>query len=38
MDTIKVEYIFGDSNISLDEIIISILNSKLKVVDFEQET
>lgn len=35
MDTIKVEYIFSDSNITLDEIIISILNSKIKVVDFD---
>lgn len=38
MDTIKVEYIFSDSNINLDEIIISILNTKLRVVDFEEET
>ena len=38
MDNIEVEYIFGDSNISLDEIIISILNSKLRVVDFDTNT
>lgn len=38
MDNIEVEYIFNDSNISLDELIISILNSKLRVVDFEEET
>lgn len=35
MDTIKVEYIFSESNINLDKIIISILNSKLRVVDFD---
>lgn len=38
MDTIKVEYIFNDSNISLDELIISILNSKLRVVDFDNNS
>ena len=38
MDTIKVEYIFSESNITLDEIIISILNSKLGVVDFDTNT
>lgn len=38
MDTIKVEYVFSDSNITLDEIIISILNSKLRVVDFDTNT
>ena len=35
MDTIEVKYIFSESNITLDEIIISILNSKLRVVDFD---
>ena len=35
MDNIEVEYVFNKSNISLDEIIISILNSKLRVVDFD---
>ena len=38
MDTIEVEYIFNDSDITLDEIIISILNSKLRVVDFDTNT
>lgn len=38
MDNIEVEYIFNNFNISLDELIISILNSKLRVVDFEEET
>ena len=38
MDTIDVEYIFTESNITLDEIIISILNSKLRVVDFDTNT
>lgn len=38
MDTIKVEYVFNNSTISLDEIIISILNSKLRVVDFDTNT
>ena len=35
MDNIEVEYVFSESNITLDEIIISILNSKLRVVDFD---
>ena len=37
MDIIEVEYIFTDSNISLDKLIISILNTKVRVVDFEEE-
>ena len=35
MDNIEVEYVFSKYNITLDEIIISILNSKLRVVDFD---
>ena len=35
MDNIEVEYVFNKSNITLDEIIISILNSKFRVVDFD---
>ena len=38
MDNIEVEYIFNNSNISLDELIISILNTKIKVVDYEEKT
>lgn len=36
MDTIKVEYVFNkNADITLDNILISILNSKLRVVDFD---
>lgn len=36
MDTIKVEYVFdNNANTTLDNILISILNSKLRVVDFD---
>ena len=35
MDNIEVEYVFSKSNVTLDDIIISILNAKLRVVDFD---
>lgn len=35
MDNIEVEYVFNNSTTSLDELIISILNSKIRVVDFD---
>ena len=35
MDNIEVQYVFNKSNITLDEILISILNSKIRVVDFD---
>ena len=39
MDNIEIEYVFSNNaNTTLDNILISILNSKLRVVDFEQET
>jgi len=38
MDTIKVEYVFNDNGITLNNILISILNSKLGVVDFDTNT
>lgn len=38
MDNIEVEYVFNNNGITLDDILISILNSKLRVVDFEEET
>lgn len=34
MDNIEVEYVFNNNGITLDDILISILNSKLRVVDF----
>lgn len=36
MDNIEVEYIFNNNGITLDDILISILNSKLRVVDFDR--
>ena len=39
MDNIEVEYKFNDNAyITLDDILISILNSKIRVVDFQDET
>ncbi len=38
MDNIEVEYVFNNNGITLDDILTSILNSKLRVVDFEEET
>ena len=35
MDTIEIEYEFNDNNITLNDILISILNSKIRVVDFD---
>ena len=35
MDNFEVEYIFNDNGITLDNILISILNSKVRVVDFD---
>lgn len=35
MDNIEVEYVFGIEDTTLDDILISILNSKLRVVDFD---
>ena len=35
MDNFEVEYVFNNSSTSLDELIISILNSKIRVVDFD---
>lgn len=37
MDNIEVEYVFNNNGITLDDILISILNSKPRVVDFEEE-
>lgn len=34
MDTIEIEYEFNNNNITLNDILISILNSKIRVVDF----
>lgn len=38
MDNIEVEYVFNDNDCTLDNILISILNTKVRVVDFEQNT
>lgn len=38
MDNFKVEYVFKVGNASLDEILISILNLKIKNVDLENKT
>lgn len=35
MDNIEVEYVFNNNGITLDDILISILNSKIRVVDFD---
>jgi len=35
MNNIEIEYVFNDNGITLDDILISILNSKLRVVDFD---
>lgn len=39
MDNIEVEYEFNDNvDITLNDILISILNTKFRVVDFQDET
>lgn len=39
MDKIEIEYVFNkNADITLDNILISILNSKLMVVDFDTNT
>ena len=39
MDNIEVEYVFEENaDTTLDDILIYILNSKIRVVDFENET
>ena len=39
MDNIEVEYEFNDNvDNTLNDILISILNTKIRVVDFEDET
>ena len=39
MDKIEIEYVFNkNADITLDNILISILNSKLRVVDFDTNT
>lgn len=35
MNNIEIEYIFNDNDITLNDILISILNSKIRVVDFD---
>ena len=35
MDNIEVEYVFDNDSTTLDNILIYILNSKIRVVDFE---
>ena len=36
MDNIEIEYVFNNNvNTTLNDILISILNSKLKMVDFD---
>jgi len=35
MNNIEIEYVFNDNGITLDDILISILNSKLRVVAFD---
>jgi len=39
VDNIEVEYVFEENaDTTLDDILIYILNSKIRVVDFENET
>ena len=39
MDNIEVEYVFNDNvDTTLNDILIYILNLKIRVVDFENET
>lgn len=39
MNNIEIEYVFNDNvDITLNNILISILNTKIKVVDFDNET
>lgn len=39
MDNVEIEYEFNNNvDATLDDILISILNTKLQVVDFQDET